>query len=666
MGVNKLIEDHGVKNDKIEEGRGKIAFIVKLGAESFLDTFITELSKEYEIIKISIKTNEDFKLIDKWMYWADICWFEWCDELIIYGSKLEIAKKRKIVCRLHSYEAFSRYPFQVNWNNVDMIIFVAENIQKYVTERYRIDKDKTTIIPNGVDIDTWTFKERNHGFNVAYVGYVNYKKGPMLLLHTFKAIYDRDNRYKFYIAGRYQDNRYALYYQQMVKEFGLENNIFFQGWQDDLDNWLEDKNYILCTSVLESQNMSVMQAMAKGIKPIIHNFVGADGIYPRKYLWNTIDEAVGMITEAGYESSEYEQFVQDNYSLQKQLETINSMIQKLITEDKKIREFSYKDYWNQRLNSKFNIEGVGYIGLGEIYNRFLYKGRIDMLEGVIDKVFDDIRDKKVLELGPGIGIFTEYFYKKGVKEYSGIDIAEKSVAELSSKYKNYHFRQGDVSDSNNYEGKFHLIFAADVLLHITSEDNYKRAIMNISEHLEDHGICLLIDPITVINIKSRSQHVIIRNKEYINELMENNMLELIEMLPVTFFMNNPFDKDAIGPKGNLILQAFNMASSAFSNSSISNDQKELMGEYLLYRDKQLLYQHNLGLSEKLLIIRKKGEGQNINFSLKNILDMNNIRDCMVKINENLKSSNVIELDIFNKIKEILNCLEEGIINDTIS
>ncbi len=649
-----------IENDTIEEKRRKIVFFVKQGVESFLEDIIHELSKEYAIKKITVRTNEDLKHIDTWMEWADICWFEWCDGLIIYGSKLAAAKEKKIVCRLHSYEAFTNYPSHVNWNTVDKLIFVAEHLQKLVIENFKINKEKTIIIPGGVNISKWGFKQRSPGFNVAYVGYINYKKGPSLLLHTFKAIYDRDNRYKFYIAGQYQDPRYHLYFQQMIKEFGLENNFFFEGWQGDLDKWLEDKDYIVCTSILESQNMSVMQAIAKGIKPIVHNFAGARGIYPSKYLWNTIDEAVKMITEESYDSNEYREFIEENYSLEKQLKTINAMMDELIIKDKKVNEFSYKDYWNQRLNSRFNIEGVGYIGLGEIYNRFLYRSRIDLLEGVTNKAFDNISDKRVLELGPGIGIFTEYFHNKGVKDYSAIDIVEKSISELSSKYEDYHFKQGDISDSYNYEGKYDLIFAADVLLHITNEDNYKKTIMNISDHLEDDGMCILLDPVSVINTKSRSPHVVIRDKEYVKEILEGNELELVEMLPVAYFMNNPFDKDVIGGKGNFALEAFNLISHVYSNNSISKDEKQFIGEYLLYRDKQLLYQHNLGLSEKLLIIQKKGKRQNVEFGLRNIVDMDQISEKIKAINENLNQSNMEHQDLLNKIIELLNHLEEDI------
>ncbi|APH22623.1 glycosyl transferases group 1 family protein [Clostridium botulinum] len=96
------------------------------------------------------------------------------------------------------------------------------------------------------------WKLRKKGFNIAYVGYINFKKGPMLLLHAFKKIFDTDNRYKLHIAGTFDEERYRLYFNQMIKEFGMEKNVIFYGWQKDINKWLEDKNYLICTSVLES------------------------------------------------------------------------------------------------------------------------------------------------------------------------------------------------------------------------------------------------------------------------------------------------------------------------------------------------------------------------------------------------------------------------------
>ncbi|OCA97365.1 glycosyltransferase family 4 protein [Clostridium beijerinckii] len=321
----KLSDTENIKEDVscAVKDKMKLVFFVRLGLDSFLGDIIEALSQEYEIKKIIVT---EYKQIEDGMQWADICWFEWCDELIAYGSKLELAREKKVICRLHSYEAFTDYINNVTWNSIDKLIVVGAHIKDFIVQNFNIDEKIISVIPNGIDEKKWTYKERENGFNIAYVGYINYKKGPMLLLHTFKAIYDEDNRYKLYIAGVFQDNRDVLYYNQMVRELGLENNVIYEGWQNDLDKWLEDKNAILCTSVLESQNISVMQAMCKGIKPIIHNFVGARVIYPYQYVWNTITEAVEMISDKNYTSKVYRAFIKERYSLNDQLIKIKDLL----------------------------------------------------------------------------------------------------------------------------------------------------------------------------------------------------------------------------------------------------------------------------------------------------------------------------------------------------
>ena len=85
---------------------------------------------------------------------------------------------------------------------------------------------------------------------------------------------------------------------------------------------LEDKNYILSTSIHESFGYNIAEAMVKGIKPVIYNFPYSKEIWDQKYLFNTIDEAVSLITEDNYVSYEYRDFVEKRYSLKKEIEQI--------------------------------------------------------------------------------------------------------------------------------------------------------------------------------------------------------------------------------------------------------------------------------------------------------------------------------------------------------
>ena len=63
---------------------------------------------------------------------------------------------------------FTDYPFQINWNCVDQLISVSEDIRKYVTENFRVNKKITIVIPNGVDMEKWNFIQRSHGFPDIY------------------------------------------------------------------------------------------------------------------------------------------------------------------------------------------------------------------------------------------------------------------------------------------------------------------------------------------------------------------------------------------------------------------------------------------------------------------------------------------------------------------
>ncbi|WP_307893629.1 glycosyltransferase [Bacillus swezeyi] len=323
----KLYREKNSLFRSIERVRPKIVFFVKPNLDTFIDPVIDHLSHSYRTVKMVVT---DLKQIDKGMKWADICWFEWCDNLIVYGSKLPLAHKKALICRLHSYEAFTAYIYQVRWNTVDQVIFDGKHMEQYVVHQVESLKNtQTAAIPNGVKLDQYTFKEREKGFHIAYVGYINYKKGPMLLLHAFKAIHDKDPRYKLFIAGQYQDIRYQLYFKQMIEELHLQDSVQMDGWQSDINRYLEDKHYLISTSLLESQQMSVMEAMAKGIKPLVHNFYGAKTIYDENFVWNTIDELVDMVTEHNDSPHQYRAFIEEHYSFQKQMKKIEETISRL-------------------------------------------------------------------------------------------------------------------------------------------------------------------------------------------------------------------------------------------------------------------------------------------------------------------------------------------------
>ena len=106
----------------------------------------------------------------------------------------------------------------------------------------------------------------------------------------------------------------------------LENNFILHGWINEVDKFLEDKDYTLSTSIHEGHPYNILESMARGIKPIIHNFDGAKSLWPSELIYNTIDEAVEKITEQAYDSESYRRFIEDNYSLERQIYSLEQIM----------------------------------------------------------------------------------------------------------------------------------------------------------------------------------------------------------------------------------------------------------------------------------------------------------------------------------------------------
>lgn len=284
--------------------------------------------------------------------WADVVWLEWADGLTAAVTRhKDLLDGKRVVVRLHSYEALEPgFIRNVNWEQVDHLVFVSDNVRKVAIPQVRqcTNHDLTVwTIPNFVDVDRFSMTDDTipfthdpgdmkpcvyQGKNLAYIGTVTHKKGPMLMMQAFHALTHQkslevvddeyrknvlrpvDNNWILHVAGSVAEARYAYYLDHMVKEMGLSDKVVYSGHVADMSSWLRDKHFVVCTSPWESQNMSVMEAMATGCKPLVHNFPGAKDIYDEEYVWTTIDEFVDKVVNGTWEPEKYRKFVLDRYS----------------------------------------------------------------------------------------------------------------------------------------------------------------------------------------------------------------------------------------------------------------------------------------------------------------------------------------------------------------
>jgi len=317
--------------DVIRGKRPKIAFFCGLRGDVKFLTDINEFTRRRFLVEFF--EGQSIDRIYDLMKWSDISWFEWCTDVVVEASKLP--KVCKNIVRLHRFEAYDNWPSQVRWENIDVLITVGNSFVRDALFKQVPDiKDRTWLvtIPNGVNLDRFKFVDRRRGKDLASVGYLNMRKNPMFLLQCMQKLHYIDPEYRLFFAGNFQDPMLEQYIKYMVQSLDLGDVVFFDSWQEDINSWLWDKHYIVSGSIGESQGMGLLEGMACGLKPVIHNFPGASQIFLSEFLFNISEEFCEQILSGQYDPQSYRGFVEKSYSLKNQLSKINSIFTQLEAE----------------------------------------------------------------------------------------------------------------------------------------------------------------------------------------------------------------------------------------------------------------------------------------------------------------------------------------------
>ncbi len=304
----------------------------KIAVFAAFDTFLKEiaghLSRTNEVRTFRKGTADRMRLL---LEWADIAWFEWCDSYLVEATKLP--KTCPIVCRLHSYEAFSELPSMVDWTKVDLLILVNDSVRQVLENRIEIPT-RQIVIHNAVDGSRFTIPDSKvYGKKIASVGYINYRKNPGLLLYCFKKIHQCDPEYSLHIAGEHQSPRLQLYFDHFLKENPLP--VYYDGWVDDMAAWYADKDYVISTSLFESFHYSIAEGMACGLIPLIHNWYGAANLYPKDFLFNDPDECLEIVKklercDRAALGRQNRQFILDRYNPDDKMAAISAELKRLV------------------------------------------------------------------------------------------------------------------------------------------------------------------------------------------------------------------------------------------------------------------------------------------------------------------------------------------------
>jgi 2-polyprenyl-3-methyl-5-hydroxy-6-metoxy-1,4-benzoquinol methylase len=158
-------------------------------------------------------------------------------------------------------------------------------------------------------------------------------------------------------------------------------------------------------------------------------------------------------------------------------------------------KYDSEAYWEQRLSNKLDLTTVGQMGLGYVYNSWLYRARFHTMHRALRKLNLNISSKSLIEVGVGSGAWIPYWQKHNISKIVGLDITSASVCALVNRYPEYRFIKADICSTTKIpsEETFDIVTALDVLFHITNDSDFSNGILNLSKLVKRGGWLILSD-----------------------------------------------------------------------------------------------------------------------------------------------------------------------------
>jgi glycosyltransferase involved in cell wall biosynthesis len=168
----------------------------------------------------------------------------------------------------------------------DRIIVISPQQKQDICGKYKIaNPRKVTVIPLGFDLIPFIRKTHGEKIKKKYlpndprnvlligiIGRLTHIKNHHMLLNAVKILKSdkKDHLFRFFIIGDGELRHELMAY---TRELGIQDTVFFTGWQKDMPAFYNVLDVVVVTSFNEGTPVTLIEAMAAG-KPVVATDVG--------------------------------------------------------------------------------------------------------------------------------------------------------------------------------------------------------------------------------------------------------------------------------------------------------------------------------------------------------------------------------------------------------
>ncbi len=301
---------------------------------------------------------------------GDIIVIDRCTRTALNVVRSSTALYKKIILRIeHSNVLFlDKFFRNKDWFYVDMLISKNEDYLAYFKSIF--PELETLSIPlnfSKVEFLGKSTVKQTKNRRIAVVPGFEDSVGLKIALDVIRQLYFENPEFEFFILGNFENSVYTTYISDSLKN--LDNSkIHFSNMEEiHIQNWFEDKDFLIYTSIFSADLYYVSLALAKGVIPFVYHFSKADEIFNKDLLFRspvTLQKNLINSIKNDWETiiKELTQEINKKYFLQ-------NIIDKLLSRDLKKEKIKLQEVI-KTLNEPQNFEPIPEITvLTPHYNR---------------------------------------------------------------------------------------------------------------------------------------------------------------------------------------------------------------------------------------------------------------------------------------------------------
>lgn len=247
---------------------------------------------------------------------ADVVISEWCNELAYEATTRPL---KKLIIRMRGYDVYGPLD-QLKWENVDALVYESPLLKEIAEERFTgLRGFRSHVIPSGVDLANIPW--RDHSVASPFAVAIDKQRFDRKKVVALVARTTSDKGYQLAYEWARQRPDVALHVTGALGEtnprlvsylkHAAPPNVVVHGTVDTIP-WLDEikADFLLSASIHESLGYVIAEAMAMGIKPLIHDAPGITTNWPTHLTWRSLNDLGRLVDYSPYDSTGYREFVE--------------------------------------------------------------------------------------------------------------------------------------------------------------------------------------------------------------------------------------------------------------------------------------------------------------------------------------------------------------------